>query len=41
MDELKRFLQENQPAIERHVGPAAAMIKNLTAGVCAAGGTAN
>ena len=31
MDELKYFFQENRPAMERHVEPAAAMIKDLTA----------
>lgn len=31
MDELKYFFQENRPAMERHVEPAAAMMKDLTA----------
>jgi polyhydroxyalkanoate synthesis regulator phasin len=31
MDELKYFIQENRPAMERHVEPAAALIKDLTA----------
>jgi hypothetical protein len=31
MDELKYFIQKNLPAMERHVEPGAALIKDLTA----------